>query len=608
MIIVEVGIQRFVTRNAYIAPATFEYTINIKSMALFWTQLLGVTDESTDERIFVLSVIGNYTEHFAKVVSVAECKNTQESWIFNMDEQKLTINYGKDFNPLYTPMEYLRVFGMCDTAVVYIDDIAYLPVISSAPKISQMQDLIGYDKIAFNTGSFSFNNESGLMDFMRSMSLFNNDVALYWLDYDGRSEYTREELVPIAWYLWENLEIGKKNGKVTLQDIRKSWSKKIPSHLFNVTEYPNIEDDNIGKPIPLIYGSSVVKCFCTNGTTTTGNVTYRACEAFTSIGSIYKEVDNVKVYLTPLSYIAEFGEFTLSATDARDEDGKVLDIYGTFDNHIRSGSVYVYPIDVIKDIELKYNNAAFTESFFDTTEITNEIGTLAPIRILIKDQVEISELMRRMQEGSSNRFRYDINAEGVRTARLDKLDRTSIAFVSKEEVLENDELIIYTDKDTVAATVKINYSQNKLTGNYLSVIDTSQESIVAQNARERPQIEFDTFLTTRSDATARALLEATRLGQIRRFTDCTLRGVKYMTLRIYDIITIELLDETREWIGTWNCQVLSIAPDTDNEQNKVKLLLVERIADIDENRSLRVTTTGAIRKTTTDDNKVRVTK
>ena len=68
-----------------------------------------------------------------------------------MDEQKLTINYGKDFNPLYTPMEYLRVFGMCDTSVVYVDDIAYLPVISSAPFYKQMQDLIGYDKMAFNT-------------------------------------------------------------------------------------------------------------------------------------------------------------------------------------------------------------------------------------------------------------------------------------------------------------------------------------------------------------------------------------------------------------------------------------------------------------------------
>jgi len=608
MIVVEVGIQRFVTRNAYIAPATFEYTINIKQMALFWTQALGVTDESTDERIFVLSVIGNYTEHFAKVVSVAECKNTQESWVFNMDEQKLTINYGKDFNPLYTPMEYLRVFGMCDTSVVYVDDVAYLPVISSAPSIKQMQDLIGYDKMAFNTGSFSFDNESGLMDFMRSMSLFNNDVALYWLDYDGRSEYTREELVPLAWYLWENLEIGKKGGKVTLQDIRKSWSQKIPTHLFSATEYPDIDDDILDKPIPLLYGSSVVKCFCVNGKTTTGDVVYRACERFTYILSVYKLVDDVPVFLSTVSRVPEFGLFTLAAIDARDEDGVPVEIYGSFDNRINPLSAYVKPLEVIQDIEEEFNNAAFTESFFNTTEIEAEIGSLSQINLLIKNQTEISEIIRQIQEGSSNRFRYEIDAEGKRTARLDNLSRASSLFVTKEEILETDDMTIYTDKDTIAATIKINWGRNGLTDVYQTVVDTSKDSAVAQSARERPEIEFNTFLTTRAHAEARALLEATRLGQIRRFTDCTLRGIKYMSLRIYDIITVELLDDTREWAGTWTCQVLSIAPDTDKEQNKVKLLLVERIADIDENRTLRVTTTGAIRKTTTDDNKVRVTK
>ena len=122
------------------------------------------------------------------------------------------------------------------------------------------------------------------------------------------------------------------------------------------------------------------------------------------------------------------------------------------------------------------------------------------------------------------------------------------------------------------------------------------------------ELEFNTFLTERTVAVTRAALEASRLGQIRRFTDCTLRGERFLTLRIYDIITVELVDEARDWMGVWTCQVLAIAPDTDNEQNKVTLLLVERIADIDEDQTLRVTTTGAIRKTTTDDDDVRVTK
>ena len=105
-----------------------------------------------------------------------------------------------EYNPLYTPIEYLRSFGFCDTSAVYVDDIAFLPVITSSPSIKQKQDLIGYDKLAFNTGSFHSQMKRGYSTSCGLMSLFNNDVALYYLKYDGRSEYTREELTPLAWF------------------------------------------------------------------------------------------------------------------------------------------------------------------------------------------------------------------------------------------------------------------------------------------------------------------------------------------------------------------------------------------------------------------------
>ena len=609
MIITEIGIQRFVTRTAYVSPFTFSFTINIQQLAYFWRIVFGCEDETTDERIYVLSVIANYTERFSKVVSLTECKNTPESWIFDWDAQKLYINFGLDFHPLYTPVEYLLAFGFCDTSVVYVDDVAFLPVVSSAPSVKQKQDLIGYDKLAFNTGSLSLSNESGALDFMRTMSLFNNDIALYYLKYDGRSEYSRDELVPLAWFLLEDVDIGKKSGKIALMDVRKSWSRKIPTNLFNATDYPDIDDDLIDKPVPLLFGAKTVPAFCTNGDTTTGSVEYRVAEELSSITRVYKIVDDAEVDVTPTATSLSTGSFTISGTDGRDTGGNVLDMFCECVGTLDSGETFASPLGILKWIEEEYNNAAFTESFFDTTEICAEIGSLEPVSVYTADeQIEISELVRQMQEGSSNRFRYELNAEGKRTARLDNPDRESSAFVAKEEILENDDMVIYTDKATIAATIKINYDEDGITGKYKTVVDTSQESTVAQNARERPELEFNTFLTERTVAVTRAALEASRLGQIRRFTDCTLRGVRFLTARIYDIITAELVDENREWMGVWTCQVLSIAPDTDNEQNKVTLLLVERIADIDENQTLRVTTTGAIRKTTTDDNDVRVTK
>lgn len=596
MIVAELGIQNFVTRSAYVSPFTFSFTVNIQKLAYFWLKIFGCEDETTDERVFILSVIANYTDRFSKVESLAECKNTPESWIFNWDEQKLYINFGLDYNPLYTPVEYLRAIGFCDTSVVYIDDTAFLPVVSSAPSIKQKQDLIGYDKMAFNSGSLSLSNESGALNFMRTMALFNNDVAIYYLEYDGRSEYTREELVPLAWFLLEDVEISKKSGKIKLMDLRKSWSRKIPTHLFNATEYPAIDDKLIDKPIPLLFGAKTVPAYCTNGDTTTGNVEYRVCEELTSITRVYKIVEDAEVEVTPSATDLVNGSFTVSGTDGRDERGNVLEMFVECVGTIDDGESVATPLGVLKWIEAKYNNAAFTDSFFDTTEIAAEIGALEPIALYTEGtQIEISELVRQMQEGSSNRFRYELNPAGKRTARLDNLDRESIMFVAKEEILENDEMVLYTDKATIAATIKINWGKDGISGEYKQVVDTSQESAVAQSARERPELEFNTFLTSRTHAVARAALEASRLGQIRRFTDCTLRGVRFLTLRIYDIITVELIDEAREWAGTWTCQVLSIAPDTDNEQNKVTLLLVEKQTDEFDGRIIKIGDDGNIK-------------
>ena len=595
MIVAELGIQNFISRTAPVSPFTFSFTVNIQRLAGFWLGLFGCEDERTNERSYILSVIANYTDRLSYVESLTECKNTLATWWYDLDLQTLYTNLGLDYNPVYSPLEYLKSFGICNTSVVYVDDVAFLPVITSAPGINQKQDLIGYDKLAFNSGSLSLTNESGVLDFLNNMSVFNNDIALYYLDYDGRSEYTRDELKPIAWYLLDDIDISKTASKIKMKDVRKSWSKKIPSHLFTVADYPDLEDNLIDKPVPLLFGAKTVDAFCTNSQATTGDVTYRVAERLTALNHVYKTVDDAPVEITPVSVDLYHGEFVLSASDARDGED-AIDVYCDCVGICDDGETFATPLGVIKWIEEEYNNATFTDSFFDTTEITAEIGTLEPIAFYTeKKQTEIYEIIRQMQEGSSNRFRYEVNPEGKRTARLDNLDRESVAYVSKEEILENDEMNIYTDKDTIAASIKINWGKDERTNVYKTVIDSSQETIVAQNARERPEIEFDTFLQTRELAVARAALEASRLGQVRRFTDVTLRGERFLTMRIYDIITVELIDEARKWVGVWNCQVLAIAPDAEAVQNKVTLLLVERVADEFENRILKIGDDGSIK-------------
>lgn len=655
-----------VSRHEFVAPFTIRFTINIGRLAPFWTKTFACPDVTTDEKSFILSVLANYTDRFSAVKTETECMNTFESWVFNSVEQAVYINMGVNYSPLFDVFEYLYSVGFCDTSVVYIDDIAAVPVLTSAPSISQEQDLINNDVLAYNMGAVQFANESRALDYLRRMSLFANDVFMSYLKYDGRSEYSRSELKPIAHYLIQDITIGKTKGEISLDDPRKANNVPMPKHLFSLAEYPDADEDLVDVPVPLLFGEGTVPAICTNKTVKIGSVSFRAAEYLAALGTIQVRYDDKWHNVPPLSYDISKGEFNLSDTAGRGITNKgewsgsanlptlsnatgVEGWYyactatgtvnfGAGDVTVNAGEYVAFsdgrwssrqemdtepretrlvscagypsqkPSVVISKLEEIGNDIPYTSSFYDMDEINAEEVGFEPISLYLSEQEELNEIIRTIQEGSSFRFRYEFNANGLRTIRKDDYARESSIFVSYSEILENGELDLYTDKPTIAASIKINYGNNFTSDKRLSVIDSSVSAAVAANIRSKPQIAFDTFLPTRELAVARAALEVSRLGTVRRFSDNTLRGERFIYLRIYDILTVELIDEDREWAGTWRCQVLRIKPDTVKLQNKVKLLLVERVEDIDYGRTLRVTSSGNIRKTTTSNDKVRVTK
>lgn len=594
MTVVELGVQTSTDRWANVSPYTYRTTVNISKLAYFWLSTFGCEDERTKDKSRILSVIVNYVDRLAAVMTLEDCKNTFETWYFDYDEQILYVNFGTTYSPNMDVVEYLRVIGFCDTKCVSIGDVQYLPVITGAPTISTKQDLINYNKLSFSSGSVKMMNENGVIDGMAEMALFSNDVVVYYLKHDERDEYEREELEPISGMYLYDIKASMRDVSLEIKDVRQSLNVKLPNHLFNSTDYPNIADDMIGKPIPLMYGQCVsVPAICTNSKVTTGSGEYRFCELLTALGTVQVEIDSVWTTVTPTSYDLATGSVVLAASDARAESGddarKCRMLLGT-------GITNNNPGDVIIDMNYRANGITYIDSFYDTTEFTAECATLEPIAMYIEKQTELNELIRQLQEGSSNRFRYEYNSELLRTIRLDNPDRASVAYVAKEQILENDEMEVYTDRKTIAAFIEVEYAKDYEANTHETVIDGSNETAVARSVRETPTITFETFLTSNAQAQARATIEAERLGQIRRFTQVTLRGEEFLGLRIYDIITVELMQENREWLGIWKCQVIGTSPNLQALTNKVTLVLVDEVVREDDNKILRVVSTGEIRR------------
>ena len=605
MTIFEIGLRTLIDRYSNVSPFCYVYTPFPRSLAYFWTGIFGAQDESSNERVFVLSAIINYITRFNKVNDVLECRNTFYTYFFDFANQQLYINYGLLYSPRLDVTEYLKQFGFCDENVVYVDDFEYLPLLSESIKVSSQQDLVNYSKLAYATGSVKFLNQGGQLDFINGMSLFSNDAVIYHLERTETETYTRDDLEPVAYMLIDDISVSMRDGKMTLQDIRESLNVKVPTDLFTSTDYPDANENLYDKPIPWLFGAHAneVPAICTNENVETGVVNYRVARELQSLGSVYVEIGGTWALVVPVSIDLVHGEFVLSEANGRGtsgDDARDCKVIGA------QGYTVTHAPDVISKLEQLANGIEFTDSNYDLTEWNAEAATIDPISMYLDEQKNLHDVIKLIQEGSSTRFRFDFTASGLRTIRLNKWDRTPCDYIKKEEFLENGQIELETDRETIAAYIKINYNKNYKTSKYSTVIDQSKVNEVVKSSRTQHTIEYNTFIETREIAIARAADDATKLGRITKFCEITLLGKERIFRRIYDIITVELYTEDRKWMGIWNCLVIKVAPDVKKYQTKVKLALLEKIGDLTEKVTIRIDDTGNIRTASGDNTLIKV--
>lgn len=654
MTVVEIGLTRLQTRFASIAAFTFQYTVNIQRQAQFWTRTFGVASEATDDKIHILAVYINSTDRLLMVTTLDECKATSESWFFDYNEQKLAVNYGPLYSPLFDTVDYQFAVGFCDIKPVFIDSVSYLPLLKTAPNIKHKQDIIGNNKLAMTTGSLLLNNQTGDLDFLRNITLFNNDARVYFLDdEDGRDEYAREELEQIAQMLIEDVNISMIDGKITLQDLRNSFDVKLPIDVFTESEYPDIEDDLIDTPIPLCYGPCrSIPAYCVNGTLETWDAHFRAAYEMTSFGTAQVKIDDTWVTVSKYDEDPSTGTFSIQEpyargltyggewnantnvppfSDATGNEGsyRLVSVSGTQD--LGSGSIdftagqwAVYRngrwsssvsrptaktrecrlvectgktinrlTDVLIDLDIKANGVNYSSSFFNTTEWASEAASIVSGGYYLRDQKSLLEIIKDIQDGANKRFRFEINGDGLRTLRVDDNARAVKMYVAKEKIKENETFEVGTDRSSVFAFSKVKYNTDYSGDAFSTVIDTSREDAVARNMRQRPTIEYNTYLRTKGDAEARAAREAEMLGEVWQYLSCTLMGEEFLSLRIFDILEMELFTETRPWMGVWKAKVIALEPK--DRSAKVTVQLIERVPFDDEDRKIRVTSDGDIR-------------
>lgn len=170
-----------------------------------------------------------------------------------------------------------------------------------------------------------------------------------------------------------------------------------------------------------------------------------------------------------------------------------------------------------------------------------------------------------------------VDAEGKRTAIIDDWDKAAIKNVSWYDIKDNMTLSVSTDSKNFAAVIRLKYDKDWNEGKSLTVTNTDYQVSAQNKYRQSPTSEWESWLVSQADAEDMAEWLAFRLSEIRGIVKIELHGQEYYTLRIYDIVNIDLCTEDRRYFGTWKAQVLSVYPKFDGLSNQITAVLIEQL-------------------------------
>ncbi len=586
---------------------------------------VGSEDNTTKKEIISLIIqASRVSAKYSRVDSESTCRSAEKSFYWDFQPQTLYINFPLSINPASVAILAGVASGYTDSkGVIYIDDIEYLPLILSVPSIAQKASIVDYKLQAYVNGTVSLANAGrgkglpGPMDFLIDENVYGNDADLFYLDdadivTDGKiksvtkfrdviqevltgadtiqetllGQIIQESLnpvsvlIPLASFFIEDYNFSLEEVPIKVQDKRKAENPTIPTAVFTVADYPDIESKYIDNVIPPAFGLiREIPCTPTNGEDT-GAVDFRAADSLTSFGTIQVLIDDVWTTKTATASTLSTGSFTLSSANARETSGAVrkVKLVGAI------GIAVAYASDVIKALNLEYLGIPFTSSFYDLTEWAAEEVGLTTIGIPLDKERKLSDWIKDIQAGANIRFRYEVNPEGLRTIRIRDNNRASAGLIPNVSIFNKSILPVSTDSDTVFAEVKVQYAKSYQEDKYLSVLNDDYFDTVLQNYRQRDRLTVPTFLTTEAHAEERAANDALDFSEIRGNASIQAVGADQLSWKIFQTVTAEITPgfadadndtiEGREYFGVRDAIILAIDPDGSSKTNRLTLRLL----------------------------------
>jgi hypothetical protein len=206
-----------------------------------------VDDEVTEVR-------WNRTTLLSYQGSFVDVNSHQGSWYWDRNTKLLWVRPPTGQSMFTNTVQAMVKFYFAYPKIKTLNNRTYAPRLLNAPRLSKRIEAMFGDVGQVGGGTLVFNNVDGLFngkqryqwnagEVVLKMGVDTHAGEMAWADYETVATWIVEE--------WSRDEV---NFQLRVTEAKSKLKSKVPFEIYTRELYPNIEDNDVGKPIPVIYG------------------------------------------------------------------------------------------------------------------------------------------------------------------------------------------------------------------------------------------------------------------------------------------------------------------------------------------------------------------
>lgn len=511
-------------------------------------------------------------ELLTEVAGVALVISTEKSFYYSKADNELYIHLTDWDEPSIHRILIGIVYGITNREGVY-DDHHYEGRLKGAPSISKERDPLFFGKIAFEGGSVRIDNADGYFDrWGEDNEVFGNPVRIYV----GFPELTYANYSRVFSGIIDSLHIGD-SMVVTVRDERKKFSKTIPDRFLNQTDYPDLNDSNVGAAVPVVFGTvKNAKAICLNEDEAPTPTNYEFIIADTTYHRILS-IDAVNVdgaSVTPASTDVNAGTFEVAATDYTAGDEVTVDLQG---EAIDDGGWRTIDgvLEYIRYILDDYLGIPYDAAHYDTVEWGAAEAASPDGGLFLDTPTEITRIIEFVAQAYPGVFL--VQDDGKYTYKVEDSSDASVQTLTKEDLL-NVPAPRYESRE-ILTSARIGHTKRWTAGTYRWVIDDDEAEAIYNKFKVYRQRDFPTILVSAADAQDAGDTIMELAGELKK-TIPIVTDWRTIERELSDVITVEISRPNPGYsaIGNAKVRIIGITKDLDSFQVNITGRIMELVS------------------------------